>query len=163
MIRMAIRFLGAVLILAAGSAALAAPVIHAGERELVTLSDADVRNAIAAITELRGLAEGKEKGSAGENTAAVLARHGFTEKHFADVGYSIGIALAALRRDPEDLAKSTEQQAALMKEMQARLPAEQRGRMEQALRALDQMRGQPKSNLDLVKRYQSELEGVLNE
>ena len=64
MIRVARLALITALFAVTAGAPARADVIHAGEREVVALSDADIRDAIAAMQELRALGKQYRPGQA---------------------------------------------------------------------------------------------------
>ncbi len=138
--------------------------------ELVTLTERDVTGMISVGKELKALgisleskpgSVGLDEQLAGQKQAAtILRKANFTPQRLQQVAYSIGLAMAALDENFDDARA----QIAEMEQMKNSMPADQwammQGMMGPAMKMMEQAVNQPKGNIDLARKYESELNAL---
>lgn len=134
---------------------------------LPQLNALGVRADLAAADDPTGLTQGMQINT---EAMALLKKHGFTMDHFQKSLYSVGMALMALESDidTEEMAEAKIETERALAEMQDQLSPEQLAMLRQqlgsamdsAMGALSQMQNQPPGNLELVKKYRTQLEAA---
>lgn len=146
------------------------PVTLAEVTEPVELSEGTIESFIDAANELSELGDDvtvSDSGATGfmegvqinAEALAVLDKHGFEPAEFQQVGYSIGMAMAAESME-ENRAEMEEAQRKL-EEMKGKVPEAQYELLKsQMMGASEMFSGQPDGNVELVAEYREQIEAI---
>ena len=132
----------------------------------VKLTESDVEGFMRAASALQDLGVKADPGkdmdlaqalAANAEAQRIISAAGFTPERLQQVAMSIGMAMAALDTDMEELQRKMAQ----VEQMKSRVSPEQWAAMEasmgQAYAMMKRVQNQPDGNIDLVKRYETQL------
>lgn len=145
----------------------------------IELKESDVTGILRVLPQLKALGFDAEEAAGGDLTLmaedmqlnqqalALLKSNGFTAEHFQQSLYTIGLAIAGLQTDTDELAGAAAQSEQALAELAGQMSPEQlamiRQQLEAAMGTVTQLQTQPKANLALVKKYQPQIEAVFEE